>query len=179
MDMEEEVKEAYEVIKCIDVLDVLVEGMEIWVAAENAYSEQAVRVENQIIAQLHDRLGMAHNANKMFRVFSKFNALFVQPKIHGAIQEYQTQLIDLVKEDIKRLHGKFKTQYHFSEAYHMSQMHDLLPIAGAIIWALQIEWQLLAYMKQVEDVLGKGWELYAEGQKLQSESTAFCKKLDV
>jgi dynein heavy chain 1 len=33
-------------------------------------------------------------------------------------------------------------------------------------------------MKPVEDVLGKGWELYAEGQKLQFESAAFCKKLD-
>ncbi|KAI6102804.1 dynein heavy chain, N-terminal region 1-domain-containing protein [Pisolithus sp. B1] len=161
MDMEEEVKEAYEVIKCIDVLDVSVEGMEIWVAMENTYSEQAVRVENQIIAQLCNRLGTARNANKMFRVFSKFNALFVWPKICGAIQEYQMQLIH-----------SFKTQYHFSEAYHMSQMRDLLPIAGAIIWALQIEWQLLAYMKRVEDVLGKGWELYAEGQKLQSEDMA-------
>lgn len=60
----------------------------------------------------------------------------------------------------------------------MSQMRDLPPIAGAIIWARQIERQLLTYMKRVEDVLGKGWELYAEGQKLQSESTAFRKKLD-
>ncbi|KAG6328090.1 hypothetical protein ID866_10999 [Astraeus odoratus] len=58
-------------------------------------------------------------------------------------------------------------------------MRDLPPIAGAIIWARQIERQLLAYMKRVEDVLGKGWELYAEGQKLQSESAAFRKKLDV
>ena len=33
-------------------------------------------------------------------------------------------------------------------------------------------------MKRVEDVLGKGWELYAEGQKLQSESSALRKKLD-
>jgi dynein heavy chain 1 len=33
-------------------------------------------------------------------------------------------------------------------------------------------------MKRVEDVLGKGWELYAEGQKLQTESTAFRRKLD-
>ncbi|KAI6100746.1 dynein heavy chain, N-terminal region 1-domain-containing protein [Pisolithus croceorrhizus] len=179
MDMEEEVKEAYEVIKRIDVLDVSVEGMEIWVAMENAYNEWAARVENQIIARLRDRLGTARNANEMFRVFSKFNALFVRPKIRGAIQEYQMQLIDLVKEDIKRLHGKFKTQYRFSEAFHMSQMCDLLPITGAIIWALQIEWQLLAYMKQVEDVLGKGWELYTEGQKLQSKSAAFHKKLDV
>ncbi|TFK48049.1 cytoplasmic dynein heavy chain 1 [Heliocybe sulcata] len=178
MDMEEEVKEAYEVMKRIDVLDVSTEGTEIWVAAENAYNERVARVENQIIARLRDRLGTARNANEMFRVFSKFNALFVRPKIRGAIQEYQTQLIDSVKEDIKRLHEKFKTQYRFSEAYHMSQMRDLPPIAGAIIWARQIERQLLAYMKRVEDVLGKGWELYAEGQKLQSESGAFRKKLD-
>ncbi|KAI0249468.1 cytoplasmic dynein heavy chain 1 [Lactifluus subvellereus] len=178
MDMEEEVKEAYEVMKRIDVLDVSIEGTEIWVAAENAYNERVARVENQIISRLRDRLGTARNANEMFRVFSKFNALFVRPKIRGAIQEYQTQLIDSVKEDIKRLHDKFKTQYRYSEAYHMSQMRDLPPIAGTIIWARQIERQLLTYMKRVEDVLGKGWELYAEGQKLQAESTAFRRKLD-
>ena len=62
-------------------------------------------------------------------------------------QEYQTQLINSVKEDIKHLHEKvhatqkqsnnqyltfiqFNTQYRFSEAYHMSQMRDLPPIAG-------------------------------------------------
>ncbi|TBU30761.1 dynein heavy chain [Dichomitus squalens] len=179
MDMEAEVKEAYEVMKRIDVLDVSTEGSEIWVAAENAYNERVARVENQIIARLRDRLGTARNANEMFRVFSKFNALFVRPKIRGAIQEYQTQLIDSVKEDIKRLHDKFKTQYRFSEAYHMSQMRDLPPISGAITWARQIDRQLQTYMKRVEDVLGKGWELYAEGQKLQSESSAFRKKLDV
>ena len=83
-----------------------------------------------------------------------------------------------MKEDIKHLHDKFKTQYRYSEAFHMSQMRDLPPIAGAIVWARQIERQLVAYMKRVEDVLGKGWELYAEGQKLQAESQAFRKKLD-
>ena len=57
------------------------EGSEIWVAAENAYNERVARVENQIIARLRDRLGTARNANEMFRVFSKFNALFVRPKV--------------------------------------------------------------------------------------------------
>jgi len=57
-------------------------------------------------------------------------------------------------------------------------MRDIPPIAGAIIWARQIGRQLQTYMKRVEDVLGKGWELYAEGQKLQQESLAFRKKLD-
>ena len=57
------------------------EGTEIWVAAENAYNERVSRVENQILARLRDRLGMARNANEMFRVFSKCNALFVRPKV--------------------------------------------------------------------------------------------------
>ncbi|KAG1851153.1 dynein heavy chain, N-terminal region 1-domain-containing protein [Suillus subluteus] len=144
MDMEEEVKEVYEVVKRIDVLDV---SVEIWVAAENTYDEQ---VKNQINARLHDRLGTARNANEMFRIC-------------GTIQECQTQFSDSVKEDIDHLHDKFKPRYWFSEAYHIS-MCNLPPIAGAIIWVWQIEQQ--------------GWELYAEGQKLQSESTAFRKKLD-
>jgi hypothetical protein len=58
----------------------------------------------------------------------------------------------------------------------MSQMRDLPPIAGAIIWARQIEPQLLTYVECVKDVPGKGWELYAKGQKLQSDSAAFRKK---
>lgn len=59
------------------------EGTEIWVTAETAYNERVARVENQIISRLRDRLGSARNANEMFRVFSKFNALFVRPKIRG------------------------------------------------------------------------------------------------
>jgi len=59
----------------------VIEGTEIWVTAENAYNERVARVENQIIARLRDRLGTARNANEMFRVFSKFNALFVRPKV--------------------------------------------------------------------------------------------------
>ncbi|KIJ90588.1 hypothetical protein K443DRAFT_15094 [Laccaria amethystina LaAM-08-1] len=36
-------------------------------------------------------------------------------------------------------------------------MRDLPPMAGAIIYARQIERHLHTYMKHVEDVLGKGW----------------------
>lgn len=114
----------------------------------------------------------------MFRAFSKFNSLFVRPKIRGAIQEYQTRLIDSVKEDIRLLRQKFTANYRNSQAYHMSQMRDLPSVSSAIIWARQIERQLLTYMKRVEDVLGKGWESYAEGHKLQVESQSFREKLN-
>jgi dynein heavy chain 1 len=60
----------------------------------------------------------------------------------------------------------------------MSQIRDPPPIVGAIIWVRQIERQLTMYMKHVEDVFGKEWELYADGQKLQTESLAFRKTLD-
>jgi hypothetical protein len=56
----------------------------IWVAAEDVYNEQVTRVENQIIARFHDRLGTARNANEMSCMFSKTNALLVRPKARGS-----------------------------------------------------------------------------------------------
>ena len=72
------------------------------------YDERIDRVETRITARLRDQLGIAKNANEMFRIFSRFNALFVRPHIRGAIREYQTQLIQRVKDDIEALHDKFK-----------------------------------------------------------------------
>lgn len=99
-------------------------------------------------------------------------------QIRGAIQEYQTRLIDSVKDDIRRLRQKFTENYRNSQAYHMSQLRDFPSVSSAIIWARQIERQLVTYMKRVEDVLGRGWESYAEGHRLQVESSAFRAKLD-
>lgn len=127
---------------------------------------------------LRDRLATAKNSNEMFRVFSKFNALFIRPSIRGAIQEYQTRLIDNVKADIATLHDRFRQQYSDSEAHEMFKLRDLPAVSGTVIWIRQIENQLNMYMQKVEDVLGKGWQMYAEGQKLHAESTAFRKKLN-
>lgn len=178
IEMTEEINAAYESVKAVDVLDVSQEGQEIWTAAESAYNERVARVENTLIARLRDMLGQAKSAREMLRVFSQFNSLFVRPKVRGAVQEYQQQLLQSVKADIQALQDKFKAQYRFSDANHMSQLRDLPEIAGAIIWARQIERQLNIYMRRVEDVLGKGWELYAEGQKLANEGDTFRRKLD-
>ena len=178
VDAVQEVAQAYAALKDVDVLDVSTEGTQIWIQAEAVYNERTSRVENSIIARLRDRLATAKTANEMFRVFSKFNALFVRPKIRGAISEYQTQLIESVKDDINALHERFKQQYGNSEAHLMAQLRDLPPVAGAIIWARQIERQLDGYMKKVENVLGQEWALHSEGQKLEAEGSMFRKKLD-
>ena len=178
VDAVEEVAQAYTALKDVDVLDVSPEGTQIWVQAEMIYNERTSRVENSIIARLRDRLATAKTANEMFRVFSKFNALFVRPKIRGAIGEYQSQLIEKVKLDIAALHDRFKHQYGNSEAHAMAQLRDLPPVAGAITWARQIERQLDGYMQRVEHVLGQDWALHSEGQKLEAESNMFRQKLN-
>ena len=71
----------------------------------------------RITARLRDQLGTAKNANEMFRIFSRFNALFVRPHIRGAIREYQTQLIQRVKDDIENLHEKFKVSLNIQTVY--------------------------------------------------------------
>ncbi|KNZ49099.1 dynein heavy chain 1, cytosolic [Puccinia sorghi] len=68
LDMEEEVRAAYESVKDVDVLDASPEGTQIWTTAEAAYNERVSRVENQIIARLKARLGSARNATEMFRL---------------------------------------------------------------------------------------------------------------
>jgi hypothetical protein len=53
-----------------------------------------------------------------------------RPRIKGAIREYQTQLIERVKADIKELHEKFKVQYEHTLNSHMSEVRDLPPVSG-------------------------------------------------
>lgn len=109
----EEVNLAYENVKEVECLDITREGSEAWDAAVKRYEERIDRVETRITAHLRNQLGTAKNANEMFRIFSRFNALFIRPHIRGAIREYQTQLIQRVKDDIESLHKKFKVSNFF------------------------------------------------------------------
>eukprot|EP00105_Crassostrea_gigas_P045649 XP_019929797.1 PREDICTED: cytoplasmic dynein 1 heavy chain 1 isoform X11 [Crassostrea gigas] len=174
----EEVNLAYENVKEVDGLDVSKEGSDSWEAAIKRYDERIDRVETRITAKLRDQLGTAKNANEMFRIFSRFNALFVRPHIRGAIREYQTQLIQRVKDDIEALHEKFKVQYIHSTACKMSKVRDLPTVSGRIVWSRQIEHQLNALLSHVEVVLGKGWENHVEGQQLKNDGESFRLKLN-
>ena len=114
----------------------------------------------------------------MFRIFSRFNALFVRPRIRGAIREYQTQLIQRVKQDINDLHEKFKKGYHNSTARIMSRSRDIPTVSGHVFWCNQIEHQLDKQLAQVEAVLGKAWNQHVEGKKLAEEGAEFRAKLN-
>src|ERR1700683_3452517 len=108
-----------------------------------------------------------------------------------AIQEHQTQLIDSIKEDIKRLHDSEQASSVFcaqSLNIYIVQntiliLQSLSHVSNARSTPNNRGYHLgttnrTKMVKHVEDTLGKGWVLCAEGPKPQSESTAFRTKLD-
>ncbi|XP_065319190.1 dynein heavy chain, cytoplasmic-like isoform X2 [Gordionus sp. m RMFG-2023] len=174
-----EIAIAYDNVKdsIMDPLQVTKEADEAWDMAMKRYDEKIDRIEARITAQLRDQLGVAKNANEMFRIFSRYNALFVRPRIRGAIREYQTQLIQHVKKDIENLKEKFKIPYNQTKACKLSVVRDIPPVSGHIIWVRQIERRLDTYTKRIGDILGKDWETHLEGRNLKAEADAFRLKL--
>ena len=159
-----EVNNAYEDMKLLDVLDLTPDGQQAWEGALRRYNERIDRVETRIAARLRDQLGTAKNALEMFRIFSRFNALFVRQHIRGAIREYQAELMTRVKEDIETLQNIYKSSYSSTSAKRLCKVRDLPPVSGSIIWAGQIQNQLGTYLKRLEDVLGSGWQGHSEGE---------------
>ena len=173
----QEVSDAYLEMTEMNPLDVTPQGNAAWDLAMKNYERKIDKVEKRIIERLTDRLGAAKTADEMFRVFSKFNALFFRPRIRGAIQQFQARLITTVERDIERLQIKFKKGYSHSQAWHMSSVRDIPKVSGAVIWARQIERQLDTLMKRIETVLGKGWEQHVDGRRLKETGAAFTRKL--
>eukprot|EP01061_Rhynchopus_euleeides_P030593 TRINITY_DN5081_c0_g1_i1.p1 TRINITY_DN5081_c0_g1~~TRINITY_DN5081_c0_g1_i1.p1 ORF type:complete len:4809 (+),score=2467.50 TRINITY_DN5081_c0_g1_i1:97-14523(+) len=162
LDALEEMQKAYDTAKQTisnRLLDVTDDGQILWERAHKSYEERVEKVELHITNKLRDRLNEAQTAIEMFRVFSKFNPLTSnRPKIRSAIQQYQANLIQKVKQDMDALKDKFTAKYENSEARNMSRVRDLPKVSSNIIWAKAIEKQLQTYMKRVEDVYGRGWD---------------------
>ena len=128
-----EIKDAYTVFLSFNVLDLSTEGKIIyslinsdffltsflgdrkWKAAQKEYNIRIDRIEEEITNQMRDKLASAKSTNEMFRTFSKFNALFSRPRIRGAIQEYQNQILSSIKKDIKIFRERFLIKYNTSE----------------------------------------------------------------
>ncbi|TMW64824.1 hypothetical protein Poli38472_008991 [Pythium oligandrum] len=173
-----EINAAYAQFSGLNPLDVSGEGTTAWKNLRKAYDLCIDRVEGRIITSLTSRLTATNNADEMFRVFSKYNALFFRPRIRSAVQQFQMQLIENVKEDVSSLQAKFRAHYALSEASRLSKLRDIPPIAGAVMWAKQIERKLKMLLTRVESVLGPGWEQHVEGKALKVAAEAFMTKLN-
>ena len=161
--------EAYQLIirNVSDVVDTSDTGARAWTSAHQMYEKRLERTEERITRLLEDRLGAAQTAEEMFRVFSIFNPLFFRPAIRNAVNSFRAALVKNVREDVRRLQDKFRHRYEDSLERATADLRDIPPLSGTIIWARQIENQLLTLMKRLEDVLGLGWEDHFEGKQLK------------
>ncbi|KAH9824444.1 dynein heavy chain, N-terminal region 1-domain-containing protein [Melampsora americana] len=157
LDMEEEVRAAYESVKNVEVLDTSPDGTQIWSTAEAAYNERVSRVENQIISRLRARHQL-ETRRKCF-AFSLNSTLCLYGR--KSAEPYKNIKLSIVTR--KRI---------------QCLSYGTSPRLLEPLWARQIERQMLTYMGRVEDVLGVGWENYAEGSRLANDSSNFLKKLD-
>jgi dynein heavy chain 1 len=98
--------------------------------------------------------------------------------IRGAIQEYQSQLLRTVQNDIQALRDKFLRQYENTEDFRLCKSRDIPPTSGAVIWARQINRKLKKYMERVENVLGPEWSDHPEGRSLKETGEMFEKHLN-
>lgn len=173
------INEAYQFFNGINVLDISKEGFDLWDQTERTYNLKIDKVESQITSILKAKLSQAQNANEMFRVFQIFNALFTRPRIRGAIQEYQIQLLIKVEKDIEILRDKLLNNQN--QEQHQSTMLNRIrgfpDISNKIIWTKQIERRLGIYMKRVEDVLGSNWQDLHQGRKLKQIGDNFQQAL--
>ena len=164
VDLFVQIAQAYDSLKEIDYLDITKEGQQKWDSAWQYYNEQISNVETQLASRLRDQLGGAKNADEMFSIFSRYNSLFIRIHIRSAIREYQTTLIARVKLDIDELQKMFSDPKNTALAQDVANSIDIPDFSAKVMWIKQIESQLLANMRRVEDVLGGGWANHLEGE---------------
>ncbi|ODV62102.1 dynein heavy chain [Ascoidea rubescens DSM 1968] len=170
-----EMEFAFDAVRNIDIANTSAEGKKFWDSAEKIYNNRAQKVENAIVSMLREILSNSKSANEMFSIFNKFNFLLSRPSVNDSIQEYQTQLLEIVKLDINNLQKHFLKQ---TESRRLFKARDLPPVSSAIIWAKQIENKLNFLLNRLELILGKNWIEYVEGRKIYMESVVFKKKLN-
>lgn len=161
-----EVTVAYDSVKEVDCLDLSAEGGQAWEQANKYYQERISLVETQLAARFREQLGSTRSAEEMFKIFSRFNALFFRPHIKSAIREYQTKLMERVKEDIQKLQEVFHDEECMKKSIASSTAAGMPVIGGRILWNKQILKELDFCMTRVADVLGKDWASYREGRRL-------------
>lgn len=168
---QKELDYAYDAIRDVDLFadDVL------WTNSRKAYERRVHEIENQIVNGMRATLDKSINSNEMFHVFEDYRYLLERPRIRAATQEYQSQLLSIVKQEINFLQESFTKK---TDEGALASLFDYPPVALVLLWVKQVESKLAFLMDRLELVLGKDWSLFAEGQKIFAEVTAFKKKLN-
>eukprot|EP00587_Corethron_hystrix_P001648 CAMPEP_0113299688 /NCGR_PEP_ID=MMETSP0010_2-20120614/1622_1 /TAXON_ID=216773 ORGANISM="Corethron hystrix, Strain 308" /NCGR_SAMPLE_ID=MMETSP0010_2 /ASSEMBLY_ACC=CAM_ASM_000155 /LENGTH=4034 /DNA_ID=CAMNT_0000152971 /DNA_START=8 /DNA_END=12112 /DNA_ORIENTATION=+ /assembly_acc=CAM_ASM_000155 len=161
-----------------DPFDLFRDGTLMWGKASESYERSVDGVEGRLASDLHTRLDGCSDAEEMFRIFARYSPLLFRERIRIAMKGFQADLVRNVSEAMKKLQDKFAAQYENGGAKTLSDLRDVPPTAGKILWAKQMERRVRLLIRRVGDVLGPGWENQLEGVKLRRMADELLEKLD-
>lgn len=156
---------AYSSVSAIDVFSTE------WVAALAGYASRTAQLERALVLAFRRHLANAGLSQGMFGVFARFGFLLARPAVVAAVQEYQTQLVQVVAGDLRGLVARAST---IPASYAAT---GTPPVAATILWAKQLESTVDAMAGRLEQVLGASWSDYAAGKALASDMAAFRARL--
>ncbi len=77
------------------------------------------------------------------------------------------QLLDKVRSDLVSMQDRFKARYQESNAFAASNVRDIPPVSGMVLWMRQIHSKVTAHVERVKNILGKDWATHVEFRKLK------------
>ena len=162
----------------VDVLDLSPRGKLTFSTALEGYDRKIDAIEERLATLLRDKLTDCQDAEDMFAVFARFNPLLTRTRVRTAVKEFQMRLISTVETAIHSLQSKFTLKYESSPASRLSIVRGIPPVSGKIMWARQIDRQVQALMRRMNDVLGPNWGQHLEGRQLRRSGDELLGKLD-
>lgn len=86
--------------------------------------------------KLRELLSNSTNANEMLKILQKFNSLSSRERFRAVIHEYQSQLLENVKQYINMLRDKFVKLFPDTDTAKICHTRDIPPISAQVIWII-------------------------------------------
>ncbi len=80
------------------------------------------------------------------------------------IHEYQSQLLENVKQYINMLREKYVKLFPETDTAKICHTRDIPPISAQVIWIIQIQRRLQMYKERVATTIGPNWTEMSEAK---------------
>ena len=150
-----------------------------WKARVLQYDRRVGAVEQSVVLELQRALGVAKGPEEMFAVFNRFSKLITHQRIRNAVQEYQGQLIEIVKRRIRDLQQKVRAaEESFAQAQSLSAVRGIPGIFSRVYWNTRVIAQIETLFAKTSAVLGENWKDQPEGRVISDQGANLIMSLD-
>lgn len=150
-----------------------------WKARVLQYDRKIGAVEQSVVLELQRALGVAKGPEEMFAVFNRFSKLIAHQRIRSAVQEYQGQLIEIVKHRIRELQQKVRAaEESFAQAQSLSAVRGVPGVFSRVYWNTRVIAQINTLFSKTSAVLGENWKDQPEGRVISDQGANLIISLD-